>query len=165
MKTIILPFIIFLFAAGSATGQTASITPKDLRVLEGAEWVGELTYLDYSSNQRTSIRSNPKVAETADTWSWRFEYIYPNEPGANSVSVVRPSKDGGTLNGQRVVECSRLPGGEFRVVTIGEGTDNNRKAFFRYTYTISKDRFSVLKEVRLDGTEVFFERNTYNWAR
>lgn len=134
-------------------------------MLEGAEWVGELTYLDYSSNQRTSIRSNLRGTATADTRSWRFEYIYSNEPQANSVCVVRLSKDGGTLNGQRAVECSKLPAGEFRVLTIGEGSDNNSKAFFRYTYTISKDRFSVLKEVRLDGTEFFFERNTYHWAR
>jgi hypothetical protein len=63
-----LAFATGLFAQGSA------LKPNDLKVLEGAEWAGDLTYRDYSSNKLTSIKSNILVSRSkTDDSAWVFD--------------------------------------------------------------------------------------------
>lgn len=158
---------VFVFAfASAASAQRAAIDPADLKALEGGEWEGNLTYLDYSSNQKTTIKSNLKVSPAGtDGRAWRFEYVYPLEPKANSASDVKLSADGGTFNDQKVVERTKNADGTLKIVTTKAGTDNDKKAEFRFTYLIGPGKFSVMKEVRVEGSDSFFERNTYSWNR
>jgi hypothetical protein len=155
--------IIFLLSVFGAFGQAASVSADDLKPLAGA-WTGTLTYLGYGSGKKTSIRSDVKVTGD-EPGAWTFEYIYPDEPKANGKSVVKLSSDGRTFNDQEVAEAKKLPDGTIRIVTTKPGTDNNRPALFRYTYIVGKSAFSISKEVRLEGSETFFERNTYSWTR
>lgn len=161
----ILQLIVLSTAIVVSSAAAQSVTPAEIKVLEGAEGVGELTYLDYSSNEKTSIKSNLKVSATGDVRAWQFSYIYPKEPQANETSDVKLSTDGRTFNDQKVIEKSKLPDGTLKIVATENGTDNDRKSLFRFTYLIGKSKFSVKKEVRVDGTETFFERNTYSWSR
>lgn len=163
MKILQITAFLVLFLVSSAAAQ--SVMPTDLKPLEGGEWVGELTYLDYSSNKKTSIESNLKVAATADSRAWQFEYLYPKEPKANGKFDVRLSADGRTFNDQMVIEKTKLADGTLQLVTTKEGTDNNKKALFKYTYLLGPTKFSIKKEVKVEGGDAFFERNTYSWTR
>jgi len=142
------------------------LSAADFQVLTGAQWTGTLTYLDYRTNKKVSIASNLKVSQQkGDELAWVFEYQYPDEPKANSQETVTMSRDGKTINGETVIERAKLATKELRFVTEKSGTDNNRKALFRYTYIIGATTFSIKKEVRYEGAEEYIERNQYDWKR
>ncbi len=166
MKAIYGLLLLVIAFAVTASAQTASISARDLRPIEGKQWTGTLTYLDYTSGKRTTIKSNIVVTHSgSDALSWTFEMYYPLEPAANGKDDVKLSLDGRTFNGEAVIESTRLPGGILRVVTTAPGKDDNRDATFRHTYLIGKKTFSIRKEVRFDGTDEFIERNIYSWER
>lgn len=162
---IIYALILTALSVVICLGQDVSVDKNDLNILSGPKWIGELTYLDYSSNKKTSIKSNVTVEAAKDKLGrWTFKYEYPDEPKANTTSEVSLSNDGKSFSGQTVIERS-VTDGTVRIVTTKEGTDNDRKALFRFTYSISKDRFSIRKDVQIEESKDWFERNTYNWSR
>lgn len=150
----------------TAAAQTARISAKDLKPLEGKQWVGDLKYLDYQSKKPTSIKSNVTITRNAaDQLKWTFKMQYPFEPKADSSDDVVLSADGRTFDGEAVIERTKLPDGTLRIVTSKAGKDDNRDATFKHTYLIGKKSFSLRKEVKLAGTGEFFERNIYEWTR
>jgi hypothetical protein len=154
-----------LFYAG-ASAQNASLKPDDLKVLEGAEWTGSLTYRDYSSDKQVEIKSNVLITRSkSDPNAWLWDFRYPLEPKANSIGEVRLSTDGKTFRDEMVVERLKLPDGGLKIVTIKPGQDNNKEATFRYTYMIGPKAFSIRKEVKTNDAEGYFERNSYKWTR
>jgi hypothetical protein len=159
--------VVFCFcAAWTAAGQAPVITAADLDRLTGPSWAGTLTYVDYSSNKRTSIRSNLTVTKVGgDSGAWRFAYEYPDEPKANQTSDAVLASGGKNFFGEDVVEKTKLADGSLRFVTTQRGTDNDKPALFRYTYLIARNSLSIKKEVRIDGSKDFFERNVYEWKR
>lgn len=166
MKSIFGLLLAVLAFAVAASAQTASISARDLKPLEGRQWTGTLTYLDYTSGKKTTIKSNIVVTHSnSDALSWTFEMYYPLEPAADGKDDVSLSLDGRTFNGEAVIESSKLPGGILRVVTTAPGRDDNRDATIRHTYLIGKRTFSIRKEVKFDGTDGFIERNIYDWER
>ena len=52
-------FIVILFGCSAFSQQ---LTGRDLKVLEGGTWVGELTYLDYGTKKKTSIKSHITIS-------------------------------------------------------------------------------------------------------
>lgn len=163
-------FVAVLLIASSFFGlgflETPKVKREDLQRLTGAQWVGTLTYADYRTNKKVSIPSNLSVTQSAtDKRSWVFAYQYPDEPKANSKDTIVISKNGATIDGEKVIERKRLAGNSLRIVTEKAGTDNNKKALFRFTYALSATAFSIKKEVRYEGTTDFFERNQYEWKR
>jgi opacity protein-like surface antigen len=152
-------------ARGPDAGQAPVVRPADLERLAGAEWQGTLSYLDYGSGRKTSIRSNVTVTPSGEPSRWIFAHRYPDEPRADSRDTVVLAADGRTLAGETVVERATLADGTLRIVTEKPGRDNDRPATFRYTYLIAPARVSIRKEVRVDGTAEFFERNEYAWTR
>lgn len=166
MKRTITILLVFIFLASAAFAQSANVSVKDLLMLEGKLWVGNLTYLDYTSKKQTVIRSNLAVSRSpSDPNVWIFDLQYPLEPKANSKDEVRLRRDGRTFDGETVIERTELEGGIVKIVTTKEGKDDNRDATVRHTYLIGRNSFSITKEVRFDGTGDFFERNTYSWTR
>jgi hypothetical protein len=152
--------------AGLAPAQAPAVRAEDLGQLTGDKWSGSLTYLDYGSGRRVSIRSTLVVTPAAgDATSWVFAYEYPDEPKANSLQRVTLGEGGTILDGEKVVERARLEGGALRVVTERAGSDDGRKALFRYTYLFGAASFQITKEVRPEGAAAFFERNRYSWTR
>lgn len=151
---------------GFAFTDTPKVTSDDLQRLTGAQWTGQLTYLDYRSNKKISIRSNLKVTQSAvDKLSWVFAYQYPDEPKADSNDTITISADGKMIDGEQVVERSVLAGNTLKIVTEKTGTDNDKKAIFRFTYLLNPTSFSIKKEVRHEGSTELFERNQYSWQR
>ena len=166
VKMCVLTLLLVSQMVGFFSTKEPKITSDDLQVLTGSQWVGTLTYLDYRSNKKVSIRTNLTVRPNgADKWSWVFEYTYPDEPKANNEEIVRLSKDGKTLNGEVVMERTGLPDGTVRLVTEKKGEDNRRGASIRFTYLLNSKSFSIKKEVRYDDENEFFARNEYSWKR
>lgn len=152
--------------AGLALPQAPAVRVEDLAQLTGAPWTGSLTYLDYRSNKKVSIASTLTVTRVPDDeLSWVFEYQYPDEPKANSKQTVTIGEGGAVIDGEKVVERTVLDGGALKVVTEQDGSDDDRKALFRYTYLFGPSSFSIKKEVRPEGSAEFFERNQYSWKR
>jgi hypothetical protein len=166
MKRLVIAFAFFMAAVQIGYAQAPTVTVDDLKILEGPKWTGTLTYLDYRSNKKTSIKSNLIVTRASDNASsWQFAYEYPDEPKANDSSTVDLTELGRRLGGKEIIEKETTSGGGMRLVATMDGTDNNKKALFRFTYLISRNAFSIKKEVRLDGATEWFERNTYSWTR
>ena len=163
MKALASVTLVALFAF-SAVAQNTKLVPKELKVLEGAAWTGTLTYLDYSSGKKTSIKSDLTISKLGER-KWSFAFTYPDEPKANSKDDVLLSEDGRTFDGETVVERTKLKNGILRIVTSRPGKDNDKPATIRHTYLFSKTEFSIRKDVKLDGGTEFFERNTYSWQR
>ena len=167
MKPVALSFLFTIIAALATTAQNAVVTAEDLAALEGSKWTGTLSYVDYSSNKKTSIKSALLVKKSADkSNTWIFDYEYPDEPKANGSSVITLADGGKIFNEQIVVE--KVAGNAeapMRIVTTKPGTDNDKKALFRYTYLVSRRSLTIKKEVQLDGSSEWFERNTYAWTR
>ncbi len=165
MKNFICVACLLIFST-FATGQNAVLTPEDLKLFEGPKWTGTLTYLDYRSNKRTSIKSNLTVTQKANTQlTWTFAYEYPDEPKANDSSDAVLEDGGRKFFGENVIEKKYLPGETLRMVTTQPGTDNGKKALFRYTYLINAKSLSITKEVQVEGSSDWFERNEYRWVR
>lgn len=159
-------FLILPSLFGFIAKDPPKVRAKDLQLLVGRQWTGTLNYVDYSTNKKVSIASDLIVTESSgDTLSWVFEYLYPDEPNANSKETVTISEDGKIIDGETVVERTELAGKVLRIVTEKSGTDNKKRAMFRYTYSVSVRAFSVRKEVQYDETTDFFERNQYFWRR
>lgn len=143
----------------------ARLTPNDLKPLEGSKWIGSLTYLDYGSGKKASIKSNLSVSrKPGSSNQWLFAYEYPDEPKANSSDELTLSADGTIFDGETVLEKNKSSG-KVRFVTTTMGTDNKKPATFRYTYVFSDRELMIRKEVRVEGSNDYFERNVYSWTR
>jgi hypothetical protein len=151
-------------AAAAQTQRQACVEPDDLQRLAGAAWAGTLTYLDYGRNTKVSIPSELVVTREGEA-AWTFEYIYPKEPRANGKKRVALADGGARIDDQAVVERAWLPDGTLRIVTESDGTDDDRPARFRHTYSVGAKNFSIKKEVRPAGAAEFFLRNEYSWTR
>ncbi|MBK8301902.1 MAG: hypothetical protein WBC19_09685 [Pyrinomonadaceae bacterium] len=166
MKILLTLFAVTIALTVTTAAQTAKISAKDLKPLEGDQWIGNLTYLDYQSKKPTSIKSNVTVTRNAtDKLKWTFAMQYPLEPKANRTEDIILSPDGKTFDGETVIERTKLPDGMLRIVTSKPGKDDNRPATLRHTYLVGKKTFSIKKEVKLDSETEYFERNTYSWTR
>lgn len=166
MNLFILPILLAAQMFGLFSATEARIKRNDLQILTGAQWSGTLTYLDYRSQKMISIPVNLSVKPNADDdRSWSFSYNYPDEPRANSEEIIRLSKDGRSLNGEVVLERTRLRDNTIRVVTEKKGQDDNRSASIRYTYLLNDKSFSITKDVRYEGDDKFFQRNAFRWKR
>ena len=141
----------------------ASVSDDDLARLLGEPFRGELVYLDYRSGREVSIPAALSVEKTgSDAWSFRYEY--PEEPQANSTDDVTIADGGATLAGAQVVEKEALPDG-VRIVTERAGTDDDRSATIRATYTVTPTRLTIRKDVRFDGENEWFMRNEFRFER
>ena len=167
MKFLLTSFLFVLSAWVGAAGQNTVVSADDLKVLEGGRWTGSLTYQDYRSGKRTQIKSDVLIKrKTGESNSWIFSYEYPDEPKANGISEVAITDGGKGFNGGAVMEIRRNEkDGSILLVTTKPGTDNDRKALFRYSYLIGRDKFSIKKEVQVDGSTEWFTRNEYAWSR
>ncbi|MEO8041215.1 MAG: hypothetical protein ABI646_01280 [Acidobacteriota bacterium] len=166
MKKVVITTLIVLTACWAAFAQSSRIAAKDVKRMEGPKWTGTLIYLDYSSNKKTSIKSNLTVTRKRNQpLTWIFAYEYPDEPKANRSSDAMLEGDGQKFFGETFVAKEYLPNKTLRLVTTQPGTDNDKKALFRYTYLVSSKTFSIKKEVQIEGSSDWFQRNEYSWMR
>lgn len=164
-------FVAVMIASGCATRGTghssgARLLAADVDRLAGDPWVGTLTYLDYTSNQLTTIDSSLMVRRTdASAATWEFGVGYSKEPHADSKEVVSLSGDGTMLGDEVVVSREETADGGLRFVTECDGMDDERPARFRFEHTVTAKEYVRRKMVRFNGEEDFFERHVYRWGR
>ncbi len=136
---------------------------SDFAVLEGEDWSGQLEYLNYGREDRSTIPVRMVVRE-AKGGSIRYGFLYPGEEHKNARETFRISRDGSQINGHNVVDRRVDANGALVIVTEGQGRDDNRPADLRFTYIISENSFTNRKDVRFEGGE-YFNRNEYRLKR
>ena len=181
MKTdsrLLLPVLTMLlvFAACTADPETpqpesaaagdcnCTATAEDFRVLDGGEWSGELDYLNYGSDQRSSIPVGLRV-DRIEGSSVTYSIRYPGEEQYNATERLTISDDGTSIDGRIIVDRQQEAGGGLVLTTEGKGEDDNRPADIQTVYFVSPNEFRVRKNVRFEGDAEFFNRNEYRYRR
>ena len=157
MKKYIL-FILLILNWGYSNAQRVTIT--DLSNSVGS-WEGKLTYLDYSSGKPYTMPANIKISLTENMLGYIMGYEYPNEPHANSKDTTYVNNK--LFGKDKIVEFNKSADGAFTLVTeiAGEDGNDHKKAILRHTYTLKSNNYSVVKDVKFDGTDVWIKRNEY----
>jgi hypothetical protein len=155
--------------AGAARewGRDPLVAPHEFDQLAGAPWSGTLTYTDFTSGERTTIRSTLLVTRVGDG-AWDFAIGYNDEPHANNKQRVALDDAGRFIRfGDRCEEVVRgsSPATPGPIETVADGDDNGRPAIIKHVYMISPKAFSIRKLVKPPGEPEFFERNIYEWTR
>ena len=156
-------FLIAVLISFSMAGQT-QVSQDDFKVLLG-KWTGNLTYIDYSSNEPYSMPANVNVSEGKNENQFILENEYPNEPKANGKGKINLSKSGEAINGSPVVSRKELSTGDLEVTTESSGKDNNQKALIRIIYVLGESNFVMRKEVKFEGSETWMQRNEFKYNR
>lgn len=157
MKNIIVATLFILLCISS---KAQSIQIKDLSGSVGY-WKGKLTYLDYSSGKPYTMPANIKISFTENKRGYIMRYEYPDEPHANSVDTTYVNSK--LFGKDKIVQFNKTSEGGFNFITEIEGEDGNdhKKAILRHTYTLKNNSFSVVKDVKFDGTDKWIKRNEY----
>ncbi|MEM1052082.1 MAG: S41 family peptidase [Pseudomonadota bacterium] len=140
---------------------TASVS--DFETLVGETWTGELEYLNYGSDKRSTIPVRMIVREPSDR-SIRYGFVYPGEENKNALDRIRLSRDGRQISGYPIIQRYRNDAGRLVLVAQGSGRDDNRPADIRITYEISENTFVNRKDVRFEGDD-YINRNEYRLTR
>ncbi len=161
MKKIVVATLFLLFYI-STNAQSFQI--KDLMASVG-NWKGKLTYLDYTSGKPYSILANIKIRLTDNKGGYIMRYEYPDEPHANSMDTTYVNDK--LFGKDKIVEFRKATEGGFILVTEKEGEDGNdhKKATLRHTYTLKAKTFSVVKDVKFEGSDKWIKRNEYLLTR
>lgn len=157
MKNLLLAAFLILFC-NSTNAQSFQI--KDLAVSVG-NWEGKLTYLDYASGKPYTMLANIKISLTENKTGYIMGYEYPKEPHANSKDTTFVVNQ--LFGKDKIVEFKKAVDGGFTLVTEVEGEDGNdyKKAILRHTYTLKTNNYSVVKDVKFNGTDKWIKRNEY----
>ena len=157
MKNIIFA-IGFLFLCLSANAQSLQV--RDLSKSVG-NWEGKLTYLDYSTGKPFSMLANIKISLTADNKGYVMSYEYPKEPHANSTDTTVIT--GHFFGKDKIVEFKKDSDGGYKMTTEVDGNDgnDNKTAVLRHTYLLQSNTYSIIKEVKFEGTDKWIKRNEY----
>ena len=151
-------FLGLILAWGYSIAQSFQV--KDLSNSVG-RWEGKLTYLDYSSGKPYTMLANIKIDLTSDKKGYIMGYEYPKEPQANSKDTTFIIDN--LFDKEKIVEFKKDSVGGFSLVTEIEGEDGNenKKAILRHTYQLISNTYSIKKEVKFEGSDIWVKRNEY----
>ena len=151
-------FLVLILAWGYTIAQSFQV--KDLSNSVG-RWEGKLTYLDYSSGKPYTMLANIKIDLTSDKKGYIMGYEYPKEPQANSKDTTFIIDN--FFDKEKIVEFKKDSVGGFSLVTEIEGEDGNenKKAILRHTYQLISNTYSIKKEVKFEGSDIWVKRNEY----
>ncbi|MEO1586305.1 MAG: hypothetical protein AAFS00_03405 [Bacteroidota bacterium] len=165
MKLLFYPFLTFLLLLASTYSLAQKVTDQDFETVLGDDWKGTLTYVDYQSGKKVGIPVELKVSQMKEG-QYLLEYSFPEEPQANSQSKIKLSKDGKRLDKYRVLSREDLEGNTVKVVCLGDGKDDGKKATLFYTYTFDRKEFVIRKDVQYSlGNQAPFFRNEFRFTR
>lgn len=149
--------------ADENTGLPPTASSSDFAILVGENWEGDLEYLNYGSDARSTIPVRMVVEEPSGR-SVPYAFLYPGEEDKNASDRIRVSRDGTRINGYEITRRYRNEDGHLVLITQGRGRDDNRAADIRLTYQFDEDTFVNRKDVRFEGGE-FINRNEYRLTR
>jgi hypothetical protein len=157
MKYLIVTTAFILFCLSS---NAQSLTIEDLSSSFG-HWIGKLTYLDYSTGKPYTMSANINISFTENKNGYIMGYEYPKEPQANSMDTIYIVKK--FFGKYKIVEFKKAADGGFSLVTeiVGEDGNDNKKAVLRHTYILKSNSYSIIKDVKFEGTDKWIKRNEY----
>ena len=157
MKNLIVTTSFILLCISS---KAQSLQIEDLSSSVGY-WKGKLTYLDYSTGKPYTMSANIKISLTENKKGYIMGYEYPKEPQANSKDTTYIVNK--LFGKDQIVEFKKASGGSFSLVTeiVGEDGNDSKKAILRHTYLLKPNTFSIIKDVKFDGTDKWIKRNEY----
>jgi hypothetical protein len=149
---------VFLLLCSSLNAQSVQV--KDLSNSVGS-WKGKLTYLDYASGKPFTMLANINIALTADTKGYVIGYEYPKELHANSKDTAFIVEN--YFGKDKIVEFKKDLDGGYKMITEVDGNDgnDNKKAILRHTYILKSNTYSIIKDVKFEGTDKWIKRNEY----
>lgn len=163
MKSKFILFFLVVFAISISNAQKVNIA--DFEQAFQQDWVGSLTYKNYSDGKMVSIPCNLSVNQLDDK-SFAVNYSYPDEPKANSKGKIVIKKKGGALGKGKIIQNELKDDGTRIIKTKSKGKDNNKKANIIRTYSLSPRVLTIKKEVNYIGeTEKNLVRNIYEFKR
>ena len=161
-------FLLFLLPtaiiAQTNSGQSSQMELKDFQTIIG-KWNGSLTYMDYQTGNPYTMKANLRVVKGRSPRQLVVYNEYPGEPGANSKSKFRLSKNRKKLNRKTISTRAQINAQEVKITTEHKGKDNRKKALVRNIYIIGAKTFINRKEVKYMGTDEWITRNEYSFQR
>lgn len=170
---------LFIFVAATlAACQTVEVPPapqglsmpaplvsaSDFEIVLGDNWVGELTYLDYSSGDTVAIPATLSVGPINHR-AISYTFGYPDEPQANSDGAWLISGDGQLLDDKTVTSRMEGDNGDLILVMEYSGSDNNAPAEITETLILSASGIVMTKDVQPEGETQAFQRNSFAFSR
>lgn len=134
---------------------------SDLSLLAG-QWKGDLTYLDFTSNNMETIPSDAAVEIEGD--SLRLTFIFPFEQSHNEINILKLSADGQFFGGERIVKW-HVSNKDLYIETIENSQDDTKDSRNLKIITADRHHFAIKKMVRYVGSTDYFFRNEFKWMR
>ena len=165
MKSLTLACILApIIALNASASETATLTSESLNPILGKDWSGSLTYQIYQPPfEDVTIEAGLEVTKVEG--GFEFAYHYPNEPHANSASVVTIGENGSEIMDQPIVSNQISDDGTQTIITAFTCEDMGRAASCEVIYSLSQQAFSMRKMVTYDGETEAFRRNEYTFTR
>ena len=177
MRNCVAGVLILMFALVMAGQQAAVAEPSSVYAGLVGEWVGQLEYLDYSSNERVFLPTWLTVKPVADGKSVQFSYTYDDGPNKTvmelSTLVLDASAGIATFTSDRdhssdtykvegLAEFAKT--GRGKLMLTGTGVENDKKVDVRITIAVRRNLYTYMKDTRLPGQEFQF-RDGYTLTR
>ena len=165
--------VLLVLATGMVAAQSSDAPPKvaiqELTAL-AQKWNGSLTYLDYTTKKPVTLATTLNAKQpTPQELVLDFVYQEPDGSQVKGSDKVELSTDGTRLTWDgvplQISHKTRLPNETLQLVLEGRGLDDKKSCLIKRTVLLSAHQFSVLKEVKYDGTAAFITRNRYNFQR
>lgn len=158
--------ISFIIVSTTSAQTFSKVTQKDFQLFIG-NWKGTLTYLDYSSNKPYTMPADMEVRQLNKSNVFIFSNLYPNEPKANSSDTLTISANGKMLNNETVKSIRKLKNGNIEIITelLSKDGNDNKPALIRIVYTVAKNIYTNIKEVKFIGRNKWIKRHEYNYTR
>lgn len=169
--------LIFLFAVAMVAQQPVAAGSSNLYAGLVGEWVGQLEYRDYSSNERMFLPTWFSVKAVADGKLVQFAYTYDDGPNktVKELSTLVLDETAGTATFTSEREHSgdsyKVEGladfaktGQGKLVLTGKGVENDKKVDVHITIAVRRNLYTYVKDTRLPGQEFQF-RDGYTLTR
>ncbi|MEZ5427327.1 MAG: hypothetical protein R2747_13740 [Pyrinomonadaceae bacterium] len=114
----------------------------------GGKWQGTLEYLDYTSNERVTLKMQVEIKPAADGESAEFFTIFDDfgKMIKNSETERIDRTESKFYQGDASFKIESITDG--KIVLLGSAPDGETVERVRKTITYSKDRLVILKETR-----------------
>lgn len=165
MIRILLITLLFIGFNSYSIGQT--ITPENLEALAG-KWSGTYTYTDHNDNE-SRYRLSTTMKGTWKSNKLILSFVYTEASGDITTSkfTLKHTDDEQEfyMNGTWSVSDFKTQGKGWTLVLEKSGKDNNIASILQQTVVYANNELSIIKNVRHDGEESFFERNKFSVTR
>jgi hypothetical protein len=139
------------------------------------EWVGQLEYRDFQSNERVFLPTWLSMTPSADGRAVQLAYVYDDGPTKTvretSTLTLLPEAKRATLGSDAEADTYAVAGlEEFAklnrgtLVLTGPGKENDKPVDVRITLTLRRNLFTLVKETKPAGEDFKF-RDGYTFTR